>query len=71
MKQSVPLNLECQHASDEWLCARDATWGVYRLNSMSSLIDNLDIPARVFCGQHKPRLSYLVNARNVKIRRSM
>lgn len=70
MKQSVPLQMECQHASPEWLCARDATWGTYRLSSTSALIDNLDIPARVFCGQHKPRLTYRDNLRNVKIRRT-
>lgn len=53
MKQTQRIEGECQHATPKWLCARDATWGLYRVPPGDIAKVELDIPARIFCGQHK------------------
>ena len=64
---TTELPSQCQHRSQ---CDRDATWGLYRFAPGQTDV-NLDIPARVFCGVHKPQLGLDSHPwlRNVRIAR--
>lgn len=65
---STSLPKQCQHRSQ---CDRDAIIGLYRFAPGQTDVD-LNIPARVFCGRHKPQLHLDRTPwlRNVKIRRT-
>jgi hypothetical protein len=56
----------CQHRSQ---CDREAIVGLYRYAPGDTDV-NLDIPARVYCGRHKPKLHLDRTPwlRNVKLR---
>jgi hypothetical protein len=53
MKQTTLIDGECQHRTAKWLCARPATWGMYRFQPGKDSDVNLNMPVRIFCGQHK------------------
>ena len=62
-KQKKPIRKTCQHTS---ACVHWATIGLYSWEHGQTDV-NLDKPARVFCGRHKPRLHRGQNLRNVKL----
>ena len=64
-KQTKAIRKQCQDRSQ---CFRDATIGAYAWVQGDTDV-NLDKPLRVFCGQHKPRLSPGLLIRNVRLRR--
>lgn len=57
---------ECQHATAKWLCARDATWGLYQLPT-AGVRTGVGMLVRSFCGQHKPQLNGYMALRNIKL----